>query len=132
MENIWPNKVEYCISIPNKAIVFGSSIPFDIILLPLLKGLTIGKITCSLKELHHFTIPHKDNNKSDVKTIITQTFECANIEEGEEYEDFGKYRLRDRVGLPKSLAKCVQDCETESIKVRHKYVCVKLSIVSFY
>lgn len=119
VENLWPNKVEYCISIPNKAIVFGSSIPFEIILLPLLKGLTIGKITCSLKELHNFSVPHKDSNKSDVKTIVTQMFECVDLEDGE-YADFGKYKLRDRVELPKSLAQCVQDCETELIKVRHK------------
>lgn len=122
MENLWPNKVEYSISIPNKAIVFGSSIPINIVLAPLLKGLAIGKITCSLKELHNFTIPYKENSKSDMKTIVTQTFECAGLEEAEEDEDFGKYKLHDRVELPKSLARCVQDCEIESIKVRHKYV----------
>jgi hypothetical protein len=86
VENLWPNKVEYSISIPNKAVVFGSSIPINIVLLPLLKGLTVGKVTCSLKELHNFTIPQKENHKSDMKAIVTQTFECENVEEGDEDE----------------------------------------------
>jgi hypothetical protein len=121
VENLWPNKVEYSISIPNKAVVFGSSIPVDIVLIPLLKGLSVGKVTCSLKELHNFSIPHKENTRSDMRSIITQTFEGGDmVQEPHEDEDFGRWNLHQRVELPKTLARCVQDCEVESIKVRHK------------
>lgn len=121
VENLWPNKVEYSISIPNKAVVFGSSIPVDIVLIPLLKGLSVGKVTCSLKELHNFSIPHKESTRSDMRSIITQTFEGGDmVQEPHEDEDFGRWNLHQRVELPRTLARCVQDCEVESIKVRHK------------
>ncbi|KAL7273571.1 hypothetical protein RUND412_003556 [Rhizina undulata] len=118
VENLWPNKVEYSISIPTKAVVFGSAIPIDIVLMPLLKGLTIGKVTCSLKELHSFQIQER-SSKNDMRNILTQTFESGKLDE-EDGEDLGRWSLHERLELPRSLARCVQDCEVESIKVRHK------------
>lgn len=119
VENIWPDKVEYSINIPMKAVVFGTAIPIDIILVPLLKGLTIGKVICSLKELHYFTLQERNAHKTDVREILEQTFEGGYIET-EDSEDLGKWRMQERVDLPKSLIRCVQDCEMENIKVRHK------------
>ncbi|RPA96687.1 hypothetical protein L873DRAFT_1693575 [Choiromyces venosus 120613-1] len=119
VENFWPDKVEYSISIPTKAIVFGSSIPIDIILVPLLKGLTVGKVICVFKELHSFSNPEKGTTRNDMRTVLEQTFENGEIET-EEGEDFGRWKLQDRVELPKSLIRCVQDCEVECVKVRHK------------
>ncbi|RMD41203.1 hypothetical protein DV735_g3886, partial [Chaetothyriales sp. CBS 134920] len=50
VDNIWPNKIEYSISVPSKAIVFGSFVRVDFKLIPLLKGLVIGAITTEVKE----------------------------------------------------------------------------------
>ena len=119
MENVWPDKVEYSISIPNKAIPFGSSIPIDITLVPLLKGLTVGKVVCNFQELHSFSIPEKDTTRHETRHVLQQTFESFEVEM-EDDEDLGRWRLQDRVELPKSLIRCVQDCEVEHIKVRHK------------
>ncbi|KAG0639464.1 hypothetical protein HOY80DRAFT_86908 [Tuber brumale] len=119
VENIWPNKVEYSISIPSKAVAFGSSIPIDIILVPLLKGLTVGRVICSFKELQSFSDPEKGTTKDDVRHVLQQIFESceSGMEDG---EDLGRWRLQDRIQLPKSLIRCVQDCEVDYIKVKHK------------
>ncbi|KAF8537349.1 hypothetical protein BDD12DRAFT_229906 [Trichophaea hybrida] len=119
VENLWPNKLEYSISIPTKAVVFGTCIPVDIVLVPLLKGLIIGKITCSLKEIHTLSCPQKTSMKIDTRHIVSQTFTSGMSDEGSG-DDLGRWVMHERVILPKSLNACVQDCEVPSIKIRHK------------
>lgn len=132
VQNIWPNKVEYAIQIPTKAVVYGTYIPISIILLPLLKGLKIGKVICSLKETHSFNCPSRSAKKTETKVITTKIFEdCGHFQDPDEIEyvdghpidpdsDFGRWTLDERIPLPKSLNNCVQDCETADIKVKHK------------
>ena len=111
--------MEYSISIPNKAIPFGSSIPIDVALVPLLKGLTIGKVVCDFQESHHLSIPEKDTARHETRHVLQQTFENCEIET-EDDEDLGRWRLQSRIELPKNLIRCVQDCEVDHIKVSHK------------
>ena len=56
VENIWPNKVEYSIVVPQKAVVFGSVVPLESRFTPLLKGLDLGEIKIKLVEIHDFYI----------------------------------------------------------------------------
>ena len=121
VENMWPEKVEYAISIPTKAVVFGTQIPFDITLVPLLKGLTIGTVICALKEIHTLACPQRTSTKVETRHVLTQTFDSGKMEEGMAVgEDLGRWTMHDVVKLPKSLNSCVQDCEIPSIKIRHK------------
>ncbi|KAI5289172.1 hypothetical protein KEM54_004292 [Ascosphaera aggregata] len=62
VENVWPDKVEYSISTPSKAVPFGTAIKIDFCLSPLLKGLKIGAITSQLIESHEFTLNPEDPN----------------------------------------------------------------------
>lgn len=120
VENIWPEKVEYSISIPSKAVVFGTSIPIDIVLVPLLKGLTIGKVICQLKQTQTYTVTAPRNvSHCETRHILGQNFETGQLEEEGE-ESFGRWVMHERVTLPKSLNGCVQDCEVDGIKIRHK------------
>ena len=57
VENIWPNKVEYSIIIPQKAVVFGTAISVEMRFTSLLKGLKIGTIRCQLFEAQEYTLP---------------------------------------------------------------------------
>ncbi|KAF8468970.1 hypothetical protein BDZ91DRAFT_80231 [Kalaharituber pfeilii] len=118
VENIWPGKCEYSISIPAKACVFGTSIPLDVGIISLLKGLTIGTVTCALREFHTFSIPEKNTKKQDTRTIQTATYHHGGFQDMEDGTE--KWVMHALIELPKSLSKCVQDCEASSIKVRHK------------
>lgn len=119
VENLWPEKIEYSISIPTKAVVFGTSIPVDVVLVPLLKGLSIGNVIISLKEVHTLTCPNRTITKTETRNILTQTFTSGELEETGE-EELGRWVMHDRVALPKSLNACVQDVDVPSIKVKHK------------
>lgn len=127
VENIWPNKIEYSIIIPQKAVVFGSSIPLTTRFTPLLKGLDLGDMTIKLMEVHDIHVkasnghPHKEHKRE--REVAQWTLPMSR----EEYwcdmiEDTGQegWRMETSLDLPRKLGKCVQDVNVHGIKVRHK------------
>lgn len=126
MENVWPNKIEYSISTPSKAVIFGTSIKVEFRLLPLLKGLKIGTISTQVLESHEFTLDPEagtglHNNYKTVKTIAVDEHELDEETDrqilDEEAEGFNFIRYLD---LPKTLNRCLQDTDVCGIKIRHK------------
>ncbi|KAF3937013.1 hypothetical protein ABW19_dt0209678 [Dactylella cylindrospora] len=116
VENVWPNKVEYSVSTPSKAVVFGSYIPIEVRLTPLLKGLTVHKISVALKEAYELSPPSKET--TGTRHILEVDF--PGFDDPPHDEDDGAWILKDRIFLPQTLAKCLQDCEVGKIKIRHK------------
>jgi hypothetical protein len=57
VEDIWPDKIEYQFCIPQKAIVFGTTITINMRFTSMLEGLRIGMIRCVLFESQEFTLP---------------------------------------------------------------------------
>ncbi|KAI0898864.1 hypothetical protein F4806DRAFT_486266 [Annulohypoxylon nitens] len=126
VENIWPNKIEYSVVVPQKAVVFGSNIPLEMRFTPLLKGLEMGNITVKLIEVQEFSVssfPNPTKSYKHDRDVTSWTFEVTrennwhdNIEEtGQE----GWVVLKE-LPLPKRLSKCIQDCSVHGIKIRHK------------
>ncbi|RHZ57264.1 hypothetical protein CDV55_100566 [Aspergillus turcosus] len=126
VENIWPNKIEYSISTPTKAVIFGTSIRVDFKLIPLLKGLKIGQIVSQLIESHDLTLNPEDpdsvrNTYKNTRTIINDEHELDEenslqvIDEAAEGYQFSRF-----LDLPKTLTRCLQDTDTRGIKIRHK------------
>jgi hypothetical protein len=126
VENIWPNKIEYSISTPTKAVIFGTSIRVDFKLVPLLKGLKIGQIVSQLIESHDLTLNPEDpdtirNTYKNTRTILNDEHELDHdngleiIDEVAEGYQFSRY-----LDLPKTLTRCLQDTDTKGIRVRHK------------
>lgn len=120
VENVWPNKIRYCIEIPTKAVMIGSVIPITIKIESLLKGLTIGKILISLREYYTFDIPN-ESTFTDYRIV-----KSARLEDPDPEEDLDMWKIVENLKLPGTLSRCSQDCETGWIKVRHKYVAIIL------
>ena len=117
--------MDYCISTPAKAVIFGTNIQVDFKLIPLLKGLSIGRIEVELMEIHDMTTElltslnrsfHSERVVSkDVWTIPEET-EAEEIEgTGQEGFVFSRY-----IAIPKSLKECLQTVEVVGIKIKHK------------
>lgn len=114
--NSWPNKVDYNISVPNKAIALGSIVAVEMEFNPLVKGLKLGLIRIWLAEKVSLTSP----------TGLSYTYERNVIEhtvrapaEGALNEDV--WNIQETFGLPPDLSNCTQDCAIHSyIKVTHK------------
>ncbi|KAI0477416.1 arrestin [Xylariaceae sp. FL0804] len=131
VENIWPNKIEYSVVIPQKAIVFGSSVPLEMRFTPLLKGLEMSVITAKLIEIQEFTLSghgmatrmHKHERE-----VHTWSFEVEREQHWRDsIEETGQegWLVNRELPLPKRLTKCIQDCSVHGIKIRHK---IKLTV----
>ncbi|KAL1959150.1 hypothetical protein VTO42DRAFT_2655 [Malbranchea cinnamomea] len=125
IENIWPEKLEYSISTPNKAVIFGTSVRVDFRLVSLLKGLRMGQITTQLIETCDLTLPSgvetQPRTHKTTRVIMTNSFEVDTDQElqilNEEVEG---YQFSKDYDLPKTLTRCVQDIDTKGIRIRHK------------
>ena len=136
VDNSWPNKVDYSISVPNKAIAIGSATPINISIVPLSKGLKLGSIRVVLFEKYQYCDPFPPVISED-RQVTELTLENPLYRSSEEFNVDGNYvdnpffeadhSFQDKweidtiLQIPSSLSNCVQDCDIRSnIKVRHK------------
>ncbi len=127
VENIWPNKVEYSIVVPQKAIVFGSSVALETRFTPLLKGLDIGDISIRLMEIHDVILQgvlgHCLKEFRREREVASWVLPVSREEHWHEMiEDTGQegWVLNANLDLPRKLGRCIQDVNVHGIKVRHK------------
>lgn len=123
VNNVWPNKVRYDINIPTKAVILGTCVNVTFNLVPLLKGLKIGKISTELCELQDFELDQVSPlNKylSGTRLIAEDEYELPDDWPAEDIEGMEGYRFVRTLRIPMNLRECVQDVEVKGIKVRHK------------
>lgn len=140
VDNTWPEKVDYSISIPAKAVPIGSSTAIDIVISPLLKGLRLGPVKIHLVEntqlCSTFGISNLGErlvNKVKIKdpyghlAKLRRRKHAPVIPDGSEEYDSDELEFQDNwtintaIDIPSNLLKCVQDCTVlNSVKVRHK------------
>ncbi|KAI9818867.1 MAG: hypothetical protein M1827_007688 [Pycnora praestabilis] len=118
VENVWPNKVEYSLSTPNKAVIFGTSVHIDIHLTPLLKALKIGRVRIKLTESQEYSAQDRSHKASrDVAIDEYQVEEGSETIDSDGQEGYNISRL---IQLPRTLRECVQDVDCKGLKIRHK------------
>ncbi|EHN00243.1 Rod1p [Saccharomyces cerevisiae x Saccharomyces kudriavzevii VIN7] len=138
VDNSWPEKVDYTISIPTKAIAIGSSAMINILIVPVLKGLKLGPVRVSLVETSQYCgsyggvinqdrIVTKLKLKDPLKHVAQMKKKRSMNEASDDGVDSGigefqdKWEVQTLLKIPPSLTKCSQDCRILSnIKVRHK------------
>ncbi|RKF53276.1 putative HECT-type ubiquitin ligase-interacting protein creD [Golovinomyces cichoracearum] len=127
VENVWPNKVEYSVMVPQKAVIFGTAVDVEMRFTILLKGLRIGEIKCQIVEIVELT--PISSLRAEVKKchthercIGTSIFHMTEQNYQEVISDTGQdgHVLIEKIPLPKTLTGCLQDCDVHGIKVRHK------------
>ncbi|SMN18962.1 similar to Saccharomyces cerevisiae YFR022W ROG3 Protein that binds the ubiquitin ligase Rsp5p via its 2 PY motifs [Maudiozyma saulgeensis] len=138
IDNSWPKKVEYSISIPAKAIAIGSSTPIDMSFVPILKGLKLGPVKIYLIETVQCSGGHRGSFNEDrvitrlkikdpighvkLRKLKKQQHLINNDEESLEDETFqDRWNFETVLNIPSDLSKCSQDAVILSnIKLRHK------------
>lgn len=132
VENIWPNKIEYSIVIPQKAVVFGGTINMEMRFSPLLKGLELGDVTAKMVEIRDCFIQGATGlNMREhriERDVATWKFAVDREEHWHDMiEDSGQegWLLNKPLPLPKKLRQCIQDLNHHGIRVRHK---IKLTV----
>ncbi|KAL7622341.1 hypothetical protein AAE478_007845 [Parahypoxylon ruwenzoriense] len=126
VENIWPNKIEYSVVVPQKAVVFGSHIPLEMRFTPLLKGLEMGNISVKLIEIQEFNVQSYQAPTKSYKhdrDVTSWNFEVSREHHWQDnIEETGQegWIVNRELPLPKRLSRCIQDCSVHGIKIRHK------------
>ncbi|OBA22261.1 hypothetical protein METBIDRAFT_27733, partial [Metschnikowia bicuspidata var. bicuspidata NRRL YB-4993] len=118
VDNTWPKKVEYSLSVPSKAIAIGSGTPVSMMLVPLLKGLQLGEIKMTLVEMYSFVGYSPPPHTSE--RVVCEKIVPAPTENDPNYQ-MDKWELTTFLKVPPNLSKCTQDCDIQThLKVRHK------------
>ncbi|KAM0246396.1 hypothetical protein ACHAQJ_010232 [Trichoderma viride] len=132
VENIWPNKIEYSIVIPQKAVVFGGTINMEMRFTPLLKGLELGDISAKMVEIRDCFIQGATGLNMREHRVERDVASWKFAVDREEHwhdmiEDSGQegWLLNKPLVLPKKLRQCIQDLNHHGIRVRHK---IKLTV----
>lgn len=118
VDNTWPKKVEYSLSVPLKAIAIGSGTPISFMLVPLLKGLRLGEIKISFVELFSYVgfLPPPFTSE---RIVVEKTLPAPKEDDPRFQND--RWEITAFLKVPPSLSKCTQDCDIQThIKVRHK------------
>ncbi|VEU21581.1 DEKNAAC102208 [Brettanomyces naardenensis] len=139
VDNTWPGKVDYSISVPTRAMAVGSSCNIEIIMVPLSKGLRLGPVRIKLAEYSSLVCPV--GSRSQERHIISKTIPKITTDSGgkdiwteTEIDGDGvfyhskeviltqdRWNVQTKLTIPASLAHITQDCDIrQSVKVRHK------------
>ena len=118
---MWTDKISYAISTPSKAVMFGSTMQIDFKLIPLLKGLAIGKITTELVQKQKLELRGSRMGKacSFSRAVATDIAPGLQDVECEEIDGQDGYLFSRNLTLPRSLRQCVQDFEGHGIRIKH-------------
>ena len=122
IENVWDAKARYALKTPSKAFIFGTSIPVQLTMVPLLKGLRLGEIQMTLSEAQDYR--HQDKNirfGREVTRLSFQVDEALRVLDDQGQEG---WLIERNMTLPTSLARCLQDVDALGIKVRHRLLLV--------
>lgn len=140
VDNSWPKKIDYSISVPTKAIAIGSSCQIFISMAPLQKGLKLGSIKIKLIESGIFSTTagqHSEEKTLTTKHIpkVTTNPDGVDIwsddspvdEDGVFYRSHSlvlsndKWDVTTSLQLPASLEMLTQDLDIVNLcKIRHK------------
>lgn len=124
MENVWPEKVDYALSTPTKAVIFGTTVQVDFRLVPLLKGLKFGKIVTEVTEKQEFAVQTRTPKRKQtiIRSIAKDEYHHPDDAETVDIEGQEGFLFSRSIPLPQSLRKCLQTVDVMGIKIRHSLV----------
>ncbi|QPG74314.1 hypothetical protein FOA43_001641 [Brettanomyces nanus] len=126
VENTWPGKMQYEVRLPRRAIPLGGRTKIHILIIPLTKGLKLGKMTASVQQ--YFSLKGDDDESfEDEKTVYKCTLPAVSMEDLSP----DKWSLEAKISLPSNLKLCTPDIDLkdEIIRVRHKLI-VDINIIN--
>ncbi|KAL4867047.1 hypothetical protein BDV12DRAFT_187029 [Aspergillus spectabilis] len=121
VQNIWPHKVIYHVSMPSRAFLMGSSIPLSLRFIPLCKGLEVDRIMMRIVERHQTMRPCPAARCRDILTDVMRRVAWGELEPV--YDNEGEwYSMSHMLQLPRSAKDCLQSVLNGAISVTHSLV----------
>ncbi|KAL1618009.1 hypothetical protein SLS54_007542 [Diplodia seriata] len=127
-EDVWADKLCYKITIPQTNFIYGTQAMADFQLIPLKKGVTIGKIKM---ELHEHVVLNAIQGERNIPhswdaIVAKEEFEMPTdaeqrmTDEDDDHPFDESFKFKLALPFPKSLKKCRQNVETDFIRIDHK------------
>lgn len=119
---MWPEKVDYSLSTPTKAVIFGTKVQVDFKLVPLLKGLRFGKVTTELNEKQEVSLKARNapvKSRHIQRPIAKDEYRFPNNAESIDIEGQDGFTFSRAISIPQSLKSCLQTVDALGIKIRH-------------
>ncbi|OJJ98611.1 hypothetical protein ASPACDRAFT_44242 [Aspergillus aculeatus ATCC 16872] len=127
LDNEWPGKIRYSISIPAVQIPFGSDLCPRIQLFPSTEGLQIESITIEVVETHHFA-PNPSFGGGFLKRVERSRVVCGKEFSSTKDPDIstqeieGRYEVAPLVALPTSIHDCAHTVQSSHFDITHNVV----------
>ena len=105
-----------------KAVIFGSNICVNFKLIPLLKGLRVGKVVTELMEKQELIMRGPKiltRSRQIHRSVYKDEYTLPEDAEAEEIEGQEGFQFARSIPVPQSLRKCVQTMDGLGIKIRH-------------
>ncbi|KAL8759541.1 MAG: hypothetical protein Q9184_003587 [Pyrenodesmia sp. 2 TL-2023] len=121
VENTWVNKIDYSLSTPTKAVIFGTAIQVNFRIAPLLKGLRIGQVTTKIHETQDVTIDMRKHAKEwkVTRDIAEDKFDFPQDQKTTLVDGQDSWVFSRQICLPKSLRECLQTVDALGIRTKH-------------
>ncbi|KAL4908634.1 hypothetical protein BDW74DRAFT_102300 [Aspergillus multicolor] len=127
LDNEWPGKVQYSLSLADALVPFGSDIRPYLHILPLTEGLQIESIEVKVIETHGFapSTPYYtgcQNRTEQERVVSARLFTSAKDMDSSTIDEGSALGISLLVSLPASLTHCAQDVRTSYFDIRHRAV----------
>lgn len=117
INNNWPNKVQYNVSINRRGISLGSSVPVNLLIIPIAKGLKLKGINGAL--VQHYHTSHTEGRSPELEEIIgKQSMFIPNPDT----LPADRWVVKSHFKVPSTLNDLTQTCDLKDniIQVRHR------------
>ncbi|KAF4994700.1 hypothetical protein FGRMN_5615 [Fusarium graminum] len=134
IEQTWVNKVDYAVSIPTKAAVFGGTVALEMRFTPLVKGVQLGNIAITLIEFHEFNMHSRHyiytREQKGQRQVSSWDFDILEQDWQDNIEEIDQegWVIKKTLQLPKKLSECVQDIDAQGIRIYHKLKSLTFSV----
>ncbi|CAH2351434.1 protein Rog3p [[Candida] railenensis] len=117
INNTWPKKVQYAVSLMKKGVAVGATVPVMILIVPLAKGLKLQGINGVL--VQHYHVLTQDGRSPEFEEIYgKQDMPMPDVDS----LPLDQWQVKTHFKIPTSLKKVTQTCELKNslIQVKHR------------
>ncbi|CAK9438637.1 uncharacterized protein LODBEIA_P28610 [Lodderomyces beijingensis] len=115
--NTWVGKLQYCVSMPKKAVAVGATIPIHLTIVPIAKGLSIRAINACIVEHYHIAVdgvrsPEFERLCGKQQLHIPSSADLP----------YDRWEIKTHFKVPDQLKQITQSCEAKNnlITVKHR------------
>lgn len=114
--NTWPGKVEFRVSVPKKGLAMGTSVPIELVMVPLAKGLSFKSMSAEIVQ-HHHMVGLTGKSPEFEKVTGKQKLKCDTSRCDEDH-----WVVKGVYHLPSSLKEVTQSCLLKNgmVDVKHR------------